>query len=97
MAVDDSAPQLVVNRPATTLQKKSPRSDELYFTLTQHNLHVVDEDTDSDFVMYWVIDRPQKGRLIKNGRIANMWTQGRYYLCRSQLLYTKQVWFTILL
>lgn len=76
VAVDDSAPQLVVNRPATSLQKSSS-SDQLTYTLTSNNLNVVDKDTTSDFVMYWVIDRPQIGRLVKNGRVTNMWTQGR--------------------
>ena len=66
-------PQLIINRPVTSLKHVD---DELKYTLTSNNLKVRDHDTPSDYIMYWVIDKPAVGQLLKGGQPANMWTQG---------------------
>lgn len=76
-AVDDSVPQLVTNRPVTSLRKIAD-SDDLGFTLSSSNLKVTDKDTASNNIMYWVIDKPAVGQLLKGGQPANMWTQGEF-------------------
>lgn len=74
-AVDDSIPQLITNRPITNL-KVMPAFQRLGMTLNSQNLKVTDKDTSNDYIMYWLIDRPGNGQLIKDGQPVNMWTQG---------------------
>lgn len=74
--MDDSIPQLVINNPATYLTKETA-SGKLTFTLTPANLKVIDKDTSSNSIIYWLMDKPLLGRLVKDDQETMMWTQGK--------------------
>lgn len=74
-AVDDSVPELLVNNAVTSLHRVTGMRG-LSHTLGPTNLRATDKDTPDNLIIYWLIDRPEHGQILKGDNPVTMWTQG---------------------